>query len=321
MRFATFRLSDLEEEPRVGLIDGDRIRALAPGTQLVDLLALGPDGLAEAGRQATRSAHGDFNVRDVRLAPPAPQPPTIRDFSSFVDHYRNGVKAVGLTFDEEGYFRAPIGYLTSPTVGLGHGELVPFPSDSVSWDYELEVCAIIGRGGRNLSPEDAEQHIAGYCLFNDWSARDILTDEVTRHKLGPSLKGKDFAQSIGPWMVTPDELEPLRSGKGYDVELSATRNGTELSRGNWADISWSFAEMISFASRNSNLVPGDHIVSGTVGTGCLLELRANVDDPPAWLEAGDEVALSAPLLGTLTNAVESSGESTYPDKDRPAVSA
>jgi fumarylacetoacetate (FAA) hydrolase len=169
---------------------------------------------------------------------------------------------------------------------------------------------MIGREGRNIPPDAADEYIAGFTIMNDWSARDVQREEM-KVGLGPA-KGKDFATSLGPWLVTPDELAdrrepaPARGETGargwhYRLEMVARVDGKEISRGNLADLYWTFAEMIAYASRDCTLYPGDVIGSGTVGTGCLLELGL------PWLEPGQVVELEVERLGVLRNRV---GEST-----------
>ncbi len=144
------------------------------------------------------------------------------------------------------------------------------PPGSAELDYELEVAAVVGMGGADLDPEVAERSIAGYCVMNDWSARDIQRREM-KLSMGP-VKGKDFATSLGPVFVTPDELEDTRRDKSFDLAMTATVNGVEYSRASLADIYWSFGEMLAYASRGTRIETGDVIGSGTCGTGCILEL-------------------------------------------------
>ena len=169
-------------------------------------------------------------------------------------------------------------------------------------DLELEVAVIIGRAGRNLPPEEAAAYIAGYTIFNDWSARDLQIEEM---KLGLGIcKGKDFANTLGPWIVTPDELEPFRSGDRLDLDLRARINDRELGDDTLANMAWSFEELIAYASRGAWIRPGDVLGSGTCGSGCLLELRGRHgrDAYPA-LAAGDTVTLSVQGIGELTNTI------------------
>ena len=161
------------------------------------------------------------------------------------------------------------------------------------------MAALIDTPVHDLTAERGEEAIGGYLIFNDWSARDLQREE-TGVRLGPA-KGKDFASSIGPWLVTPDELADTRRGKGYDLTMTATVNGTELSRGTWANAHFSFGEMIARASADVRLRPGDLIGSGTVGTGCLLEVRDTTLG--RYLEPGDEVTLRIDRLGALTTPI------------------
>ena len=170
-------------------------------------------------------------------------------------------------------------------------------------DYEFEVAAVVGIGGADLDPDTAEKSIAGYCVMNDWSARDIQRREM-KLSMGP-VKGKDFATSLGPVFVTPDELEDTRRDKSFDLAMTASVNGVEYSRASLADIFWSFGEMIAYASRGTRVETGDIIGSGTCGTGCILELAlVHGGERYPWLQAGDVVELSVERLG---NAAESSG--------------
>ena len=168
-------------------------------------------------------------------------------------------------------------------------------------DYELEVAALIDTPARDLPVERAAEAIGGFTILNDWSARDLQRDE-TSVRLGPA-KGKDFASSIGPWLVTPDELEDaiVPGGTGPDLLMTASVNGRETSRGRWSDVHYRFAQMLERASADVTLRPGDLIGSGTVGTGCLLEVRDRTLG--RYLEPGDEVVLSIERLGELRTPI------------------
>jgi fumarylacetoacetate (FAA) hydrolase len=200
----------------------------------------------------------------------------------------------------EEWYQFPVFYFGNPNSIYGNGEAVPYPSYTQCLDYELEVACIIGKPGRNIPAEGAEEYIFGYTIFNDWSARDIQRIE-TRVGLGPA-KAKDFASSLGPWVVTPDELKEKATGRPgvYDMQMVARVNGQERSRGNWKDMHYSFGELIERASAETWLMPGDVIGSGTVGTGCLLELTRG-EGP--WLEPGDVVELEVERVGVLANQV------------------
>lgn len=296
MRFATFLAPDSPTE-RVGVADGERLHALAPGVALVDLLADLPD----AGRAALVSPDAVFDLAGVRLLAPIRVPPSVRDFYAFEAHVRTARATRGLEVDPD-WYELPVFYFSNPAAVTGPGVDIRVPPGAEELDYELEVAAVVGRPGSDLDPATAEAHIAGYTVMNDWSARDLQRREM-RLGLGPA-KGKDFATSLGPVLVTPDELESYRERKSFDLAMTARVNGVEWSRGNLADIHWSFSEMLAHASRGTVVRPGDVIGSGTCGTGCILELSA-VHGPAAypWLGPGDVVELTVAGLGTLTNRV------------------
>jgi 2-keto-4-pentenoate hydratase/2-oxohepta-3-ene-1,7-dioic acid hydratase in catechol pathway len=296
MRFATFLAPDSPVE-RVGVLDGERILALPAGPRMVDLL----DDLPGAGRAASRSPDAVFGLDEVRLLAPVPVPPSVRDFYAFEAHVRTTRATRGLEVDPD-WYELPVFYFSNPAAVVGPGDGVPVPPGCDELDYELEVAAVVGRPGADLDPDRAEDHIAGYAVMNDWSARDLQRREM-RLGLGPA-KGKDFATSLGPVLVTPDELEPYRSDKAFDLAMTARVNGAEWSRGRLSDIHWSFGELLAHASRGTVLRAGDVIGSGTCGTGCILELSAvHGSDAYPWLRAGDVVELSVDGLGTLANPV------------------
>ena len=200
------------------------------------------------------------------------------------------------------WYELPVFYFSNPYAVVGQDDDVAIPPGSEALDYELEVAAIVGHAGSDLDPDDAERHIAGFCVMNDWSARDVQRREM-KLSMGP-VKGKDFATSLGPMLVTPDELASAQSGRAYDLTMTASVNGVEYSRASLADIYWSFAEMIAYASRGTRIEPGDIIGSGTCGTGCILELSlVHGSERFPWLQVGDVVELSVDRLGTLRNRV------------------
>lgn len=199
----------------------------------------------------------------------------------------------------EAWYRLPIFYFSNVSEIRGPGEPVWAPRGSSELDYELEVAALIDTHVRDLTASQGEESIGGYLVLNDWSARDLQREETTV-RLGPA-KGKDFASSIGPWLVTPDELADVRRDKGYDLAMTATVNGTELSRGTWSSAHFSFGEMVERASADVRLRPGDLLGSGTVGTGCLLEVRDEILQ--RYLQPGDTVTLAVERLGELTAPV------------------
>jgi fumarylacetoacetate (FAA) hydrolase len=230
---------------------------------------------------------------------------SFRDFYSFERHVKTARAARGLEMVPQ-WYDFPVFYCSNAASIVGPEAQITCPVHGNWLDYELEVAAVIGSACRDVTPEQADRQIAGYSILNDWSLRDLQREEV-KVGLGPA-KGKDFATSLGPCLVTPDELEDCRSGKGYDLTMVARLNGVELSRGNWRDIHWSFGEMIARASQGVTLFPGDVIGSGTVGTGCILELGADnvavkLGRDNGWLQAGDVVELEVERLGVLRNEI------------------
>lgn len=240
---------------------------------------------------------------DVTLLPPV-VPTSFRDFYAFEAHVRNARRSRGLEMIPE-WYEAPAFYFSNTASIVGPGAPVGKPPETKALDFELEIAVVIGREGGDIPVEEADSYIAGFTILNDWSARDIQRREM-KVGLGPA-KGKDFASSIGPYLVTPDELEdrvlPDRSrGKRYDLTMTASVNGREYSRGNAQEMHWTFAELIAHASRNTMLRPGDLIGSGTVGTGCIVEFP---DGTYPWLQPGDVVRLEVERLGALENPVVS----------------
>lgn len=242
-------------------------------------------------------------LSDVRLLPPLPRPMGLRDFYAFEEHVARARASRGQPVPDA-WYQAPVFYFSNPNAAYGHDEVVPIPNYSQELDYELEVACVIGQAGRDIPADRAAAFIFGYMIFNDWSARDEQRWEM-QVGLGPA-KGKDFASSFGPWLVTPDELQDHKTDRMgvYDLPMTARVNGEERSRGNWKDIHYSFAEMIARASADVFLLPGEVLGSGTVGSGSLLELTGG-EGP--WLQAGDVVELEIDRLGTLRNVVGAQG--------------
>lgn len=312
MKWATYRSKDPSDRTdRVGLVVDDQIFGLEPGVQLIDLLG----DLASAGERARKSPAEVRALSDAKLRPPVPQPPTIRDFSSFQEHHQAGIQAIGQKWDEA-WFDLPFFYFTTTTTILGDGDTFLKPPNAARQDYELEMCAVIGKEGIDIDPAEAEAYIAGYTIFNDWSARDLQRDEMARAPVGPA-KGKDSAHSMGPYLVTPDELEDKRKGNGFDLAMKSYVNGKPYTNGNWSTIYWSMAEHIAYASRNARLVPGDVLCTGTCGTGCVLELSLGEGGNEAypWLKDGDELVLEVERFGRLTNRI-GSGRMPHPIRGR-----
>ena len=197
------------------------------------------------------------------------------------------------------WYEAPAFCFTNPYAILGPADEVPIPPGSRLFDLELEVAAVIGRAGRDIRPDDADAHIAGYTILVDWSARDLQFAEM-QVRLGPT-KGKDTATTLGPVLVTPDELQPWRTDTAYDLAMTVQINGKQLGQDSLSAVAFSFAEMIAYASRGTEVRPGDVLGSGTCGSGCLAELwgRQGFDAHPP-LRAGDVVTVIVEQLGSLT---------------------
>ena len=234
----------------------------------------------------------------VKLLPPVPDPQSFRDFYAFEQHVKAARKLRGLEMHPD-WFKIPIFYFSNPVAIFGHNENIPYPNKTEELDFELEFAVIIANGGSNIKDDNASEYIAGYTICNDWSARDIQREEMSMN-LGPA-KGKDFATSFGPYMVTPDELEDSWKDKKLQLRMTCHVNDRLVSDGNTNDLYHSFEKMIERASMNTSLVPGDYIGSGTVGTGCILELRPENTD--GWLETGDTVRLEVEKLGVLENKI------------------
>jgi 2-keto-4-pentenoate hydratase/2-oxohepta-3-ene-1,7-dioic acid hydratase in catechol pathway len=284
-----------------GIVVGDDLHAIESGTRLLDLLGDDGERLAAAADRALADPASVLPLAAAKLRPPVPRPPSVRDFYAFEQHVRTARQRRGLEMDPD-WYELPVFYFSNPVALIGPFDDVAVPPGSSALDFELEVAAIVGRGGSDLDPDTVERHIAGYCVMNDWSARDIQRREM-KLSMGP-VKGKDFATTLGPFMVTPDELEPFRKDRAFDLAMLASVNGQEYSRASLADIYWSFGEMLAYASRGTEVVPGDVIGSGTCGTGCILELSlVHGEDRYPWLKPGDLVELEVEHLGRTANRV------------------
>ncbi len=279
-----------------------------PPLTMIGLLDAGPEamervkGLVEAAC-ADEQAMWECTqpVDDVQLLAPVPFPRTIRDFYAFEQHVKAARALRGLEMIPEWYDH-PVFYYSNPGAVYGPYDDVDYPRGSKEVDFELEIACVIGKPGRDIAAEEAGEYIAGYTIMNDWSARDTWRNFESKLSMGPA-KSKDFATTLGPWLVTPDELEDRLEGTGadtrYNLEMAARVNGKELSRGNAASLTHTFAAMIEWASTDVWLRPGDVIGSGTVGTGCILELRP--ENTGGWLKPGDVVEMEIERLGLVRN--------------------
>jgi fumarylacetoacetate (FAA) hydrolase len=251
-----------------GIIEGDRVIQLAAQT----LQSFFTGG-------GTARHHAEYAFAEVDFRAPVLHPPSVRDFYAFEQHVKTARASRGLEVPPE-WYEIPVFYFSNPAAIYGPGGEIPRPPDTSQLDYELEVAAIIGAEGR----------IGGFTVMNDWSARDLQRAEM-KVGLGPS-KGKDFATSLGPIVVTPDEFD------GSSGTMVARVNGEERSRGELGDMHHSWEAIVAHAARNTRLLPGDVLGSGTVGTGCILE-----HGDGRWLQPGDVVELEVEGIGVLRNTV------------------
>lgn len=288
--------ASLFREP-IGTLDA----FLTAGRGRVEALAALLEPLAERPEALEGSDEGgDLALPEaqLRFGPPILSPPSFRDFYAFERHVGTMWKRREMPIPEA-WYRLPVFYFSNVSEIRGPEDPVWAPRGSVELDYELEVAALVDTPARDLDAASAEEAIGGYTILNDWSARDLQREETTV-RLGPA-KGKDFASTIGPWLVTPDELTDAGVGTGYDLAMTASVNGEELSRGTWSSAQFSFGQMLARASADVRLRPGDLVGSGTVGTGCLLEIRD--EKLGRYLQPGDRVTLAIERLGELSAPV------------------
>jgi fumarylacetoacetate (FAA) hydrolase len=237
----------------------------------------------------------------VALRAPVPDPPTLRDFYAFEQHVKAARARRNAGMIPE-WYQIAVFYFSNTSELLGTDEPLIYPRASQELDFELEMAAVIGRAGKDIPAEEAPAYIAGYMVMNDWSARDLQRAEMVMN-LGPA-KGKDFATSLGPWLVTPDELAERRIGSGkderYDLAMTGSINGDALTHANAREMYFSFPQLIERAAQHVRLRPGDVIGSGTCGTGCILELGT---ERHRWLQPGDDVRMSIAGLGELRTRI------------------
>jgi fumarylacetoacetate (FAA) hydrolase len=257
-------------------------------------------------------AEKSIPVNEVELLAPVPFPTSCRDGYAFRQHVAAARRNRNVPMIPE-FDQYPIFYFTNHHSIQGPGNIYCMPDHFEKLDFELEAAIVIGKPGKNIKAADADEYIAGLMIMNDMSARRLQMEEMLLN-LGPA-KGKDFSTVIGPWLVTLDELEPFEvpckenhTGKSWNLEMKCRVNNIEVSKGNLSDMDWTFAEIIERASYGVQLFPGDVIGSGTVGTGCFLELNGTgkLNDPAyteQWLQPGDVVEMEIDRLGLLTNTI------------------
>lgn len=276
----------------------------------------GGDALMERAKKIdAQIKSGEISPKEevfYELLAPVPNPTSCRDGYAFRQHVAAARRNRRVDMIPE-FDQYPIFYFTNHNAIQGPGEIRCMPDHFEKLDFELEVAVVIGKQGRNVYADEADNYIAGYMIMNDMSARTLQMEEMLLN-LGPA-KGKDFSTVIGPWMVTPDELEPYKVqpkeghvGNTYDLQMRCKVNGVEVSYGNMADMDWTFAEIIERCAYGVDILPGDVIGSGTVGTGCFLELNGTglLNDPNykvQWLQPGDVVEMEITGLGHLSNVI------------------
>lgn len=297
MRWCSYTTTASPGAPRLGSVGADgrvldvgAVVADAPA-DLVDLAEAAPaeqDRVTDLVREAGEDGPGWSAVEQVRYAAPLRAPNSLRDFLAFRDHVERGAARRGSPVPEA-WDRIPVFYKGNRRSVVGPDEVVRWPSYTDRMDFECEVAAVVGRRGRDLAAEDALEHVLGFTIMDDWSARDVQRDEMACW-LGPA-KAKDFATSLGPWVVTPDEWDPEQP---HAMEVLV--DGETWSTGTTAGRRWTFAEMLAWASRDEDLWPTDVLGSGTYGGGCGLDLDR-------WLPEDCTVTLRVEGLGELTNRV------------------
>ena len=323
MKFVSYRH---DEQNLLGLYINEKIYNMAEAARIVgstaaltmkELLNGGDEAMDRAREIELKIKEGKtglsgFTWSELRILAPVPEPTSCRDGYAFRQHVeaarRNRKVEMIPEFDEY-----PIFYFTNHNAIQGPGDIVCMPDHFQKLDFELEVSIVIGKKGRNVKAADADSYIAGYMIMNDMSARTLQMEEMALN-LGPA-KGKDFSTVIGPWLVTPDELEPYKTapknghvGNAYDLPMTCKVNGKIVSQGNMNSMDWTFAEIIERCAYGVDILPGDVIGSGTVGTGCFLELNGTglLNDPNykvQWLQPNDVVEMEIRGLGHLSNTI------------------
>jgi 2-keto-4-pentenoate hydratase/2-oxohepta-3-ene-1,7-dioic acid hydratase in catechol pathway len=314
VRLAVFRRHTDEPHRRVvGLVLGQgdhlRVHPFDPGADLVELLAETPEW--REARADVAAAEDGLTLDEIVLLPPV-YPTAMRDFLTFEAHVDGMERGQGNPGPPAEWYESPVFLFMAPHAVTGPYDDVAMPPDTERLDFELEIAAVICRDVHNGSVEDARAAIGGYCVMNDWSARDVQGREM-RLKLGPS-KGKDFATTIGPWVVTPDELDVHRDADGFlDLEMSVSVNGVQVGGDRSGHMGWSFEQLVSHGSRASWVKAGEVIASGTCASGSLAESwgRTGTLTPPP-LQVGDVVEMTIQGIGTIANRVVASSEHAAP---------
>jgi fumarylacetoacetate (FAA) hydrolase len=308
MKLVTFRLREVQGRERLGAVLADgRIldfQALEPrlGVDMLTLIREQDRLLPLARALATAPAGGLLDPGRVVLLAPLPRPVAMRDGYAFRQHVATARRNRGLEMVPE-FDQFPVTYFTNHQAVLGPGPVEVLEHHLRRLDYELEVAAVVGRPLHNCTLEEADAALFGFMIMNDWSARALQVEEM-KLSLGP-CKGKDFATSLGPWLVTKDELdlEPTPQGRVLHARMTCAVNGRRLSDGEAAAMNWTFAQILQRCAYGARVNPGEVVGSGTVGTGCLLELNGSGVTDDLWLREGDEVVMEVAGLGRLASTV------------------
>ena len=292
------------EGVRCGVVVDQQVFPFDDTVTVLELVQAGLPRALALGRAAVDGALS-HDLSTLQVAPPL-VPPSVRDFVAFEEHVEGVVKNAGQGAEvPPDWYAAPTFYFTNPHTLCATGEQITPPSGCERLDFELEVAAVVGavegKDGRNIPVESARDHIFGYTIMNDWSARDLQYPEM-RVNLGP-CKGKDFATTLGPWIVTADEFDDRYDPEGFlPLRMTVAINGAEFGHDLLSNMGWPFGELVAYASRNSRVVPGDVLGSGTAGGGCLAESwgRGGSQSP---IQSGDVVTMRVDGIGEISNAV------------------
>jgi len=293
MRICRFELDGVA---RVGAVEGASVAPFPDAVTAAAVLEMDPD------QRAALRQEDALPLASVRLLIPV-QPQSVRDFVGFEQHVAALVRSEGLPGVPDAWYEAPAFYFSSPAALFATEEEIEVPPGCQRFDFELEVAAIVGSRVRHLSVGNAADAIAGYAILNDWSARDLQAFD-RRAGMGWA-KGKDTATTLGPWIVTADELADKRRPDGrLELTMSVWLNGELVGEDSLANVGWSFEQMLVYASCGAWLVPGDVVGSGTCGYGCLAEHWSRSGKlEPAPLKPGDEVTMTVERIGTIRNRV------------------
>jgi 2-keto-4-pentenoate hydratase/2-oxohepta-3-ene-1,7-dioic acid hydratase in catechol pathway len=293
----------------LGQGDHLRVHPFDAAADLVELLAETPEW--RESRADVAAAEDGLTLDEIVLLPPV-YPTSMRDFLTFEAHVDGMERGHGNPGPPAEWYQAPVFLFMAPHAVTGPYDDVAIAPDTERFDFELEIAAVICRDVRNATPAQAREAIGGYCVMNDWSARDVQGREM-KLKLGPS-KGKDFATTIGPWVVTADELDACRDDDGFlDLSMTVSVNGVQVGADRSGHMGWSFEQLVSYASRASWVKAGEVLASGTCASGSLAESwgRTGSLTPPP-LQVGDVVEMTIEHIGTIRNRVVASDETLPP---------